>query len=50
LQGEIRAKTIALGDVAVFKAMRREGSTRISLVDFDPDGDVYELWEKEISR
>jgi len=48
---ELRAKTIDLKDVAVYRVSRSEGKSIFKPVAIDPDTfDVYELWEDGLTK
>jgi AAA domain, putative AbiEii toxin, Type IV TA system len=50
LQDELRSKRIKPDDIAVYRVWRENGSTKLKLVEFEADGDVDELWERNFSR
>jgi len=50
LQSQVRKGKVSTDSVAVFKTTRSNGATMISRVEIESDGDVYELWERGISR
>jgi predicted ATPase len=46
---DIRGKRMKKSDVAVYRVSREDGASRVSAIDIDEQGDVYDNWERGIS-